>query len=157
MKKDWSKTVSKIIGETWEGYSVVKINPTSDSNHFRAMVKKPSGSTEADIRIKLWEGEIGDIIAYITNYSEGEEEVAVNLTDGKVVDIKDQRFRDVKPQIELQEDDVERFAEKIPTATEDRENPLLTAKKIKMYGRAFNVDSKTWGEIIESYLCTFLL
>lgn len=150
MRDAWKDSIIDGIESTWTGYSVVEIQPGSESHVFRALVRKPSGTTKPEVQIILRECSSGEIVAYITNYAESDEEVRINLDSGTKVSLTDKRY---KPKIDKAQYEKERkeklqkFRNRIPLLLESKENPLLTKKKIRMYGSAANIDTKTWSNI----------
>ena len=158
MKDAWKDIIAQAIEKKWEGFQVVGFEGGVDDHNFRARVDKPTGSIKPDVSIKLNESISGVIFAYVKNYAKDEEELRINLESGKTVSLDDKESQPKIDREQLAKESKEKlisFRKNLPELIEGKTNPLLTKKKIKMFGKASNMRTSSWGGIINPIFVPF--
>ena len=156
MKKEFGDKLKEAIHSKWDGYTVTNFKKNGD-NSYRAEVNKPSGSTREDIAV-YFANKNDKIAAYVVNYAEGGESICINLSSGDSIDMETlvSMGLDTETIEKNRENKVKDFLEKYPKSRKKtKENPLLSKKNLTMFGTAFNVDSPTWGHILNPICVPF--
>ena len=144
MRKAHFNKIARVLSKTWEGYTLQEVTDTSEPNVYRGVIKKPSGTVAPDTQIIIRDGQDNTAIAHVINYAEGDDAVFINLSTGQLSKGGDLKLVDEEEQAKKYAAKLKELRSNLPKSREPVDSAFLKRKGIKLFGKAYFTDKKSW-------------